>query len=85
MPVSLSELGGASNGPTPGPDARPNFLTVGDSIVWGQGLLPEHRFRELVRLRLAEEFAPTPIVELAMARSGARIDPANVSVRPAIP
>lgn len=73
--VALSALGAASNGPTPGPHARPNMLSVGDSLMWGQGLSPGHRFRELVRVRLARE--GQPVIELSMARSGATLDPAN--------
>jgi hypothetical protein len=75
MSVSLPVLGAASNGPLPGPRTRPNMLSVGDSLMWGQGLRPDHRFRELVRERLAMEVIP--VVELSMARSGANLDPAN--------
>jgi hypothetical protein len=75
MPVPLSVLGAASDGPAPGPNSRPNMLSIGDSLMWGQGLRPDHRFRELVRRRIARE--GTPVVELSMARSGAQIDPAN--------
>jgi hypothetical protein len=67
MTISLADLAGASNGPI----GRPTMLTVGDSLMWGQGLLPEHRFREIVRRRIGEH-----IVELSMARSGARLHPA---------
>lgn len=73
--VALSILRGASNGPVPGPNARPNMLSVGDSLMWGQGLRPEHRFRELVRIGL--DRGGGSVVELSMARSGAALDPAN--------
>jgi hypothetical protein len=73
--VALSVLGAASNGPTPGPNAHPSMLSVGDSLMWGQGLRPDHRFRELVRLRLTN--GASPVVELSMARSGAQLDPPN--------
>jgi hypothetical protein len=49
---------------TAGDYASPTMLTVGDSIMWGQGLRPEHRFRELVRQALE-------VNELSLARSGA--------------
>lgn len=52
------------------------MLSVGDSLMWGQGLLPEHRFREIVRARLGDD-AGVPVVELSMARSGAKVHPLN--------
>lgn len=75
MTVSLASLAAASNGPPPGPDARPNMISVGNSLMWGQGLKPEHRFRELVRQRLTQEV--DVVVELSMARSGAKLHPVN--------
>lgn len=69
--ANLSDLGAASAGPDPSRSNRPNMLSVGDSLMWGQGLAPMNRFRERVRDRLSLEFAPTPIVEISMARSGA--------------
>jgi hypothetical protein len=41
--------------------------------MWGQGLHPVHRFRELVRSRVAREHGV--VAELAMARSGAVMEP----------
>jgi hypothetical protein len=79
--VALSVFGPASNGPVPGPGARPQMLSVGDSLMWGQGLNPDHRFRELVRRRL--DRAAGAVVELSMARSGAQLDPANPASDPA--
>ena len=43
--------------------------------MWGQGLKPELRFRELVRQRLTQEV--DAVVELSMARSGAKLHPVN--------
>ncbi len=51
------------------------MLSVGNSLMWGQGLRPENRFREIVRSRLTQE--ADPVVELSMARSGAKLHPAN--------
>lgn len=75
MPITLSQLGQASaDGNQIGETELPNMLTVGDSLMWGQGLRPENRFRELVRQRLSQE--GRIIRELSMARSGAKIHPA---------
>jgi len=74
MPISLHVLGEASAGPAPNGN-RPTMLSAGDSLMWGQGLRPDHKFRELVRTRLAQEGAP--VVELALGRSGAKLDPQN--------
>lgn len=70
MTIRLSELTEASNGP----GGRPVMLSVGDSLMWGQGLRPENRFREIVRQRLNQE-VDSPVVELSMARSGAKLHP----------
>lgn len=69
MAISLSQLSAASAGPALNKNTPPNFLTVGDSLMWGQGLHPNHRFREMVRSRIAREYGV--VTELAMARSGA--------------
>lgn len=51
------------------------MLALGDSIVWGQGLLPEQKFSRLVqawlKLRLGRDVLPP----LSFAHSGARITP----------
>lgn len=73
MAVSLAQLSAASAGPALTENTPPTFLSVGNSLMWGQGLLPEHRFRELVRSRIARETGVVP--ELAMARSGAVLEP----------
>jgi hypothetical protein len=70
---SLESFGDATAGPTPSATALPTFMSVGDSLMWGQGLKPEHRFREIVRLRLKRHFGE--VVELSMARSGAIVHP----------
>src|SRR5437016_2269370 len=75
MAVTLAALSAASDGPAPSPNAHPNMLSVGDSLMWGQGLRPDHRFRELVRKRLTQTV--NQVVELSMARSGANLDPGN--------
>jgi len=75
MTISLANLAAASNGPAPSPSSRPNMLSLGNSLMWGQGLKPEHRFRELVRQRLTQEV--DAVVELSMARSGAKLHPRN--------
>jgi hypothetical protein len=69
MGVTLEQLSAASAGPALSKNNPPSFLTVGDSLMWGQGLRPEHRFRELVRTRIARDHGV--VTELAMARSGA--------------
>lgn len=71
MAVSLAQLSAASAGPELAADRPPTFLSVGDSLMWGQGLLPQHRFRELARARIAREHGV--VAELAMARSGAEV------------
>jgi hypothetical protein len=74
MTVSLRELLGAANNPDPeadsGSETAPSLLSVGDSLMWGQGLRPEHRFRERVRAHLGRVL-DQDIVELSLARSGA--------------
>ncbi|MBC7545821.1 MAG: hypothetical protein H7338_24070 [Candidatus Sericytochromatia bacterium] len=80
MPIPLDAFAGASAGPAdmgPGQPAqtRPTYVTVGDSVMWGQGLRPENRFRERVRQDLSE-VRGFQVVELSMARSGAVIQPA---------
>jgi len=69
MAVSLAQLSAASAGPAPTENTSPTFLSIGDSLMWGQGLNPNHRFRELVRARIEREHGV--VAELAMARSGA--------------
>lgn len=73
MAVSLAQLSAASAGPALTENESPSFLSVGDSLMWGQGLRPDHRFRELVRSRVAREHGV--VAELPMARSGAVIAP----------
>jgi hypothetical protein len=70
MTVGLDELLKAADNPS---DAGPpKMLSVGDSVMWGQGLRPEDKFRELVRQRLSRDHG-RPITELSMARSGAHL------------
>ena len=69
MAISLAQLSAASAGTPLTESTPPSFLSVGDSLMWGQGLSPNHRFRELVRSRIAREHGT--VAELAMARSGA--------------
>lgn len=73
MNCNLAELAAASAGPAPN-DAQgpwPTMVTVGDSVMWGQGLAPNAKFRELVR---AHYSTPShPVVELSLARSGSKI------------
>jgi lysophospholipase L1-like esterase len=50
-----------------------NLLILGDSIAWGQGLRPEHRWRELLVARL-EATLNRPVREIApQVHSGATI------------
>ncbi|WP_111640796.1 hypothetical protein [Marinimicrobium alkaliphilum] len=75
MTITLSQLGQASADDNQISETElPNMLTVGDSLMWGQGLSPENRFRELVRQRLSQE--GQTVRELSMARSGAKMHPA---------
>lgn len=75
MTITLSQLGQASADDNQISETDlPNMLTVGDSVMWGQGLRPDNRFREIVRQRLSQE--GQPIRELSMARSGAKMHPA---------
>lgn len=74
MSIDLSHLSKASsNANLLDNENPPNMLSVGDSLMWGQGLRSGNRFRELVRLRLEEE--GEAINELSMARSGAWLHP----------
>jgi lysophospholipase L1-like esterase len=65
---------GAADGPAPAPPARPfNVLVLGDSIAWGQGLRPEHRWRELLVTHLRAALG-RDVVEIApQVHSGAII------------
>jgi len=72
MAISLAQLSAASAGTALTEDTPPSFLSVGDSLMWGQGLSPNHRFRELVRSRIAREHGV--VAELSMARSGAVLE-----------
>lgn len=74
MTLTVNELAAASAGPAAGVDTPYAMLSVGDSIMWGQGLRPENRFRELVRRRIVMETG-MPVAELAMGRSGAVLHP----------
>ncbi|MBX3724528.1 MAG: hypothetical protein KF823_01245 [Xanthomonadales bacterium] len=83
MAVPLVAFNGATAAP---PVAAPLMISAGDSLMWGQGLLPGNRFRELVRARLQADLQAS-VSELAMARSGARCTPtpipaSNGSVEP---
>lgn len=70
MTVPLTDLLGAANNPDT--DEPPSMLSVGDSLMWGQGLRPEHRFRERVRGHLSRVL-DRDVVELSLARSGAQL------------
>lgn len=74
MTISPRELAAASAGPVAHAGSPYAMLSVGDSLMWGQGLRPENRFRELVRQRLSAELG-APVAELAMGRSGAVLHP----------
>jgi len=73
MTVSMDQLNAASAGPPMTKYDSPRFLSIGNSLMWGQGLRPDHRFRELVRSRIEHEKGM--VVELSMARSGAVMEP----------
>ncbi len=74
MAVALTAFDGAT---VATPVANPVMISAGDSLMWGQGLLPQNRFREIVRLRLQAELG-APVTELSMARSGARCTPPSI-------
>jgi len=73
MSVSMNQLSAASAGPPMTKYDSPRFLSIGNSLMWGQGLRPDHRFRELVRSRIEHDRGM--VVELSMARSGAVMEP----------
>lgn len=50
------------------------LVVLGDSVAWGQGLAPEHKYSSLLSAKLAANGAPAPAVE-SYAHSGAVIDP----------
>jgi hypothetical protein len=72
MTVRVERLLGAANNPDDG--GQPTMLSVGDSVMWGQGLRPEDKSRELVRQRKSRDDS-SEAVELSMARSGAHLTP----------
>ncbi len=74
MAIALTAFDGAT---VATPVANPMMISAGDSLMWGQGLLPQNRFREIVRLRLQAELG-MPVTELSMARSGARCTPTPI-------
>lgn len=74
MAVALTAFDGAT---VATPVANPVMISAGDSLMWGQGLLPQNRFRENVRLRLQVELG-APVTELSLARSGARCTPTPI-------
>jgi hypothetical protein len=74
MAVALAAFNGAT---VATPIANPVMISAGDSLMWGQGLLPQNRFREIVRLRLQAALG-TPVTELSLARSGARCTPTPI-------
>ncbi|MCL4741735.1 MAG: hypothetical protein KJZ54_05975 [Phycisphaerales bacterium] len=76
MAVALTAFDGAT---VATPVANPVMISAGDSLMWGQGLLPQNRFREIVRLRLEAELGQ-PVTELSLARSGARCTPPSIQI-----
>src|SRR5437763_13629936 len=64
-----------------GNSSRPlNMLVVGDSILWGQGLKPEHKSWYQVKLWL-ERTAGRKVIERIEAHSGAVIEAGSTSDR----
>lgn len=49
----------------------PTFVTLGDSVTWGQGLLPDHKMHRLVAASLRQRHPD--LVEHQLAHSGAII------------
>jgi len=83
LAIPLTAFNGATAAP---PVAMPLMISAGDSLMWGQGLLPGNRFRERVRARLQADLQAV-VSELSLARSGARCTPtpipaSNTSVDP---
>jgi lysophospholipase L1-like esterase len=59
------------------------IVAIGDSIVWGQGLLPDEKFLELVRVTLLPKF-PGGIKIEPFAHSGAVIGARSASGTPQV-
>lgn len=55
-----------------------HMLVLGDSILWGQGLKPEHKSWHLVKVWL-ETNTGRPVVERIQAHSGAVIERASLT------
>jgi len=72
--VPLAAFNGATAGPAV---ATPEMISAGDSVMWGQGLLPASKFREIVRLRLQRELG-RGVAEMSLAHSGAWCTPASI-------
>src|SRR5207248_11803322 len=73
QPVSQNSNAGDSSRPI-------NMLVVGDSILWGQGLKPEHKSWYQVKLWL-ERTAGRKVIERIEAHSGAVIEAGSTSDR----
>lgn len=58
------------------------LVTLGDSVSWGQGLLPEHKFSRIVANALRPAFPD--LVEHLLAHSGAIIGAGATVTRPAV-
>jgi hypothetical protein len=61
----------------PLPDRPFNIVAIGDSVMWGQGLRPEHKFTRLVSQRLETILDHEIRINEDLPHSGAHITPAS--------